>query len=149
MEKLALLGGLSLLVGGCETCLDIGCGAAVTLTVGGDSLPSAASVPYSLEFDLDGHSVTAFCEGEGECEVPRLQYDFDVSAWVEGDVIEVEIYGVDELAPKLIELYVIADGSQVAEATLSPEYRDVRHGDGKCRACRFAMQDYAVPPAGT
>jgi hypothetical protein len=145
MEKLTLLAALAVGLSGCQECIDIGCGPALTLSIGGEGFPPVGSVPYRIELALDGHQVNVSCDTERTCSVPRLQYDFGVDATLTEDTIEIEIFGGDELAPTRIDVSVMADGSYIAESTLLPDYRDVNRGEEGCGVCRFAEQDYTLP----
>lgn len=138
---------LLLLFPGCQVCTDIGCGPAVEITVGSEMDPLEPSAEtINVDLNLDGDRFRLTCSrSEAECEARRDEFSFSVSGTRFSDRLEIEIFGGDELAPERIEVYVEADGSRLAEATLSPQYRDARVNGEGCEACRSAEQPIVLP----
>ncbi len=130
-----------------NTCTLIGCGPAVVLVVGSDEAPLDPSVSaYQIDLDLDGQSVVVTCTtGSPQCEVEGNGGKFWVEALNNADRIDIEVNGGEELAPALIEVYVLADDDQIHESSLSPQYTDEEINGEGCGVCRTADEAFVLP----
>lgn len=140
---------LSALLTSCtNTCTLAGCGPALVLSVGSEDSPLAPSVAqYQVDLDLDGLSVVVTCQtGSAACEVEGDQGRFWVAAFLYADRLEIEINSGEALAPDLVEVYVLADGTQIHEGGISPTYADREINGEGCGVCRFAQDGPFVFP---
>lgn len=140
---------LSVLLPSCtNTCTLAGCGPALVLSIGSEEAPLDPSVAqYHADLDLDGQAVVVTCQADSAaCEVEGDQGRFWVDAFSYADRLEIEIDSGEELAPDLVEVYVLADGTQIHEGGISPTYADREINGEGCGVCRFAQDGPFVFP---
>ncbi len=146
MIRLALLLSFATNLLACADCPLIGCGPAVEIAIGSEDDPIDGASEFRIDLDLDGESHRVTCQIDGLCEDERSGYDFRVEALRSTHAIDVEIFGSDELAPEMIETYVLAGNSQIHEGLISPTYEDRDKGDhDRCGVCRRADMAYELP----
>ncbi|MCR9165822.1 MAG: hypothetical protein ACE37F_32235 [Nannocystaceae bacterium] len=140
---------LSALLPSCtNTCTLVGCGPAVTLLVGSEDAPLDPSVAqYQVDLDLDGQAVVVTCiTGQTQCDIEGNDGPFWVEALSYPDRLEIGINSGEELAPHLIEVYVLADDTQIHEGGISPTYSDEEINGEGCGVCRTADDGTFVLP---